>query len=1197
MARNMRRVPTYYQDIIDIIGSNPGHVIGSTACLGGQLPAKILSFYKTKDPNDQTYIYAWCNRMKEIFGEGNFYLEMQPSSSCDQKIVNSFLCELSKELNIPYIITTDSHYLKKEDANIHEAYLNSQDGDREVKSFYASTYMMSTEEIAEYMTELTSNELQQGFVNIQEVFDKCEEYSLKKPLKIPQLPWKTFDIPSNLDTWCARIPEFTNFLASDYIGDRELVKALIQKLESNPLLQNQPTYDEVNACLEMTRISSDVNKAHWSAYYLNLQRIIDECWKAGTLIGPGRGSGVGFILLYLLDITQINPLWETTKCFRWRFLNPERVSVLDVDVDIEGRKRSQVLTHLREVYGNDRVANVATFGTEKSKSAILTACRGLGIDIDIASYLSSMVKAERGILQTLDQTFYGDEEAGIKPNKQFVFEMTNNYPEVWEVAHRIEGLISRYGIHAGGVVFVDEDFTESTALMRAPDGTLITQFDLHDDEKVSLIKYDLLSVEALDKIHICLDLLGEQGYIEEEPTLKQTYEKIIGVYNLERKAPQMWQMVWEHKINSLFQMEQQSGIQGIALAHPSSIDDLATLNSVIRLMATEKGAEQPLNKFARFKANIQNWYDEMNDYGLTKEEQKLLEPILLSSSGICESQEGFMQLVQIPECGGFSLTWADRLRKSIAKKNPAEYEQLTKEFFDNAKEKNLSKNLCNYVWNVLVATSRGYGFNKSHTLAYSIVALQEMNLAYHFPIIFWNCACLISDSAGTNEEESENKLDYEEPVTIYCDLIPNDDDNDDNDDEDDDEENATTTKKKKKASTTDYGKISTAINKMKESGVIVSAPDINKSGFTFVPNAETNTIIYGLKGITKIGEELVSSIIANRPYTSIEDFTSKVKINKTQVINLIKAGAFDVFGDRVQIMGEYISSISDQKKDLNLRNMQMLIEKHLLPEELDWEIKIFNFNKYIKKNCKDGVRYRLEGYPLQFYTTNFDVDDVTFINSDCGLIDAKDWDKRYSKLMDKVRNYIKANKEDLLLQLNEKLYNEVYDKYCLGTLSKWEMESISYYSHPHELSVIPSYECNWCDFNQLPEEPVIEKTFTTKDGKEVPLYKINRIAGTILEKNKNKKTLTLLTTSGVVTVKVFGDAFIKYDKQISEKDANGKKHVLEKSMIARGNIVIVTGIRRGDFFMAKKYKYTPYHLIERISKINTDGTYETETRE
>ena len=457
----------------------------------------------------------------------------------------------------------------------------------------------------------------------------------------------------------------------------------------------------------MTRISSDVNKAHWSAYYLNLQKIIEACWEAGTLVGPGRGSGVGFILLYLLDITQINPLWERTQTFPWRFLNPARVSVLDVDIDIEGGRRAQVLNHFREVYGSDRVANVLTLGTEKSKSAILTAARGLGIDVDIASYLASMIKSERGIMQTLDQTFYGDEENGILPNKKFVEEMTQNYPELWKVAHKIEGLICRTGIHAGGVIFVDEPFENSTALMRAPDGTIITQYDLHDAEKVSLIKYDVLSVEALDKIHTCIDLLVKQNYIQPESTLKETYEKVIGIYNLERENQKMWKMVWEHKINALFQMEQQSGIQGIALAKPTSVDDLATLNSVIRLMAPEKGAEQPLHKFARFKHNIQDWYDEMDNYGLTKEEQKILEPVLLTSNGICESQEGFMQLVQIPECGGFDLTFADKLRKSIAKKNPAEYEKLTKQYFENMREKKLSKHLCNYVWNVLVATSRG----------------------------------------------------------------------------------------------------------------------------------------------------------------------------------------------------------------------------------------------------------------------------------------------------------------------------------------------------------------------------------------------------------------------------------------------------------------------------------------------------------
>lgn len=228
-----------------------------------------------------------------------------------------------------------------------------------------------------------------------------------------------------------------------------------------------------------------------------------------------------------------------------------------------------------------------------------------------------------------------------------------------------------------------------------------------------LIKYDALSVEAEDKLHTCIDLLVNAGLVTAEPTLKETYEKIIGIYNLERDDPKMWKMVWEHKILSLFQMEKQSGIQGIALTKPQSVEDLAHLNSVIRLMAQEKGAEQPLNKFARFKDNIELWYTEMRKYGLTEKEIELLKPYIGGSYGICESQEAFMQLVQIPECGGFDLNFADRLRKSIAKKNPIEYEAITKEYFEKTAEKGLSKNLCNYVWNVLVATSRGYGFKNN----------------------------------------------------------------------------------------------------------------------------------------------------------------------------------------------------------------------------------------------------------------------------------------------------------------------------------------------------------------------------------------------------------------------------------------------------------------------------------------------------
>ena len=877
-------------------------------------------------------------------------------------------------------------------------------------------------------------------------------------------------------------------------------------------------------------------------------------------------------------------------------MNPNRVSVLDVDFDIEGGRRSIVLNKFREVYGNDRVSNVATFGTEKSKSAILTAARGLGIDVDVASYISSLIPADRGLTRTLDQCMYGDKESGFEPIKQFVIEMTENYPELWEVAHKIEGLVNRLGQHAGGVIFVDEPFTNSTALMRAPDGTIITAFDLHDCEDVSLIKYDALSVEAMDKMHICLDLLCDAGFVERKETLKETYESVLGIYNIERNDPKMWEMVWNHEILSLFQMEKQSGIQGIALSKPSSVDDLATLNSVIRLMAQEKGAEQPLNKFARFKADIRQWYREMEQYGLTNEEIKILEPHLLPSNGICESQEGFMQLVQIPECGGFDLTWADRLRKSIAKKNPAEYEKLTKEYFERVEEKGLSKNLCNYVWNVLVATSRGYGFNKSHTLAYSLIALQEMNLAFKYPIIFWNCACLISDSGGAQMEEQdndeENIQDNDECETSYLSMEDFGAEyvEDEEESEEDDEETSEVKKKKKKAKTTNYGKIATAIGKMRMSGVEVAPPDINKSTYTFSPDVEHNTIRYGLSGISKVGEEVVNNILANRPYSSVEDFTSKVKVSKPQVINLIKSGAFDSLGDRFEVMDNYIRSVSDQKKRVTLQNMKMLIDFNLLPPELSFECKVYNFNKYIKK-FKDGIYYIMDENAMRFYEANFDMD-LLIPTEDGFKIKQTSWDNIYQKHMDKVRPYIKSHHDELLNAINTRLMSDLWNKYCEGSLSKWEMDSVSFYSHEHELQNINEREYGFSDFYKLNENPDIDRIIDIK-GKKVPLFKIYRIIGTVLDKDKAKKTVTLLTKSGVVTVKIYGAVFNHYDKQLSERGADGKKHVIERSWFQRGNKIIVTGIRREDSFLAKKYSRTPYHLVELITEIHDDGTFET----
>ena len=1201
VAGKMRRVPTFYQDLLDIIAANPGHVIGSTACLGGFLGTKLQLYHQTQDPQLYSNICYWLKSIENIFGQGNFYLEMQPSRASEQIIVNKLIKQLSLELEIPYIITTDSHYTRKTDAPIHEAFLKSQDGDREVASFYTTTYLMGTEELEGFMNDyLTEDDFQYAYQNILNIRNACEDYSLLKPLKIPSLTWKkpkrqySFN---EYNKYFAVMPYLETFYKSSFDGDRRMVDLIIDKLESDARLREPRVYDEINDNLRITWVSSEVNKAHWSAYFLNLQTILDVCWDAGTLVGPGRGSGVGFILLYILDIIQINPLWEGTKTYSWRFLNPSRVSVLDIDTDIEGGRRAQVLQALRNYYGADNVANVVTFGTEGSKSAIQTAARGLGIDNDISLYIASLIPSDRGQQRSLKQCYYGDEENDFKPIPLFVQQM-NEYPELWTTAQKIEGLVCRVGEHAGGVIFVDEPFTNSTALMKVPNGDVVTQFDLHDSEAVSLIKIDLLSVEGLDKIHNCLDLLLEQGYIQPGASLRETYEKYLGIYNIERDAQDMWKMVWNHDIQSLFQMEKQSGVQGIALTKPKSVDDLAVLNSVIRLMAQEKDAEQPLNKYARFKSNINYWYKEARDYGLTPEEIKILEPIVGLSYGICESQEKFMSLVQLPECGGFDLGWADRLRKAIAKKNPAEYDKLTKEFFDNVTIKGLSQNLCNYVWNVLVATSRGYGFNASHTLAYSLLALQEMNLAYRFPIVFWNCACLITDSGGAQDNQENDSIFFDEAVEERVDIYEKEDfENYEYIDAPD----RSSKIKKKRAKTTDYKKIATAIGKMQQAGIIIEPPNINTSFYTFTPDAKNNKILYGLSGMLNVGQDVIEDTIKNRPYTSPRDYVNKVKPKKQAMISLIKGGAFDDMIDRKICMAWYIWETCDKKSQLTLQNMPSLIKYGLLPEDTEERVmarRVYEFNRYLKAITKqDSAAYK-DMYSLDTRAINFiqelECDDLLTTDNLAWFIRVKDWDKIYQKWMDVFRSWIASDKTNILNALNGIIFKEDWDKYAKGTISAWEMKALCFYYHAHELEHVNRYKYGFSNYFDLPEEPVVDRSFT-KGGKTINIFKLTKICGTCIAKDKTKGYVTLLTPEGVVNIKFRKEYFSMFDKQISVIQPDGSKKVVEKSWFDRGSMIVVQGMRSGDNFIAKKYASSGGHQLYKITSIDADGDLELTT--
>lgn len=707
----MYRVPTYYSDLETCLKKYKGHLVGSSACLGGMVARMIL---ENKDIIDETDKYTdwldiqeWVCIMQDWFGEGYFFLEMQPNPNEEQVYVNKQILKLSKETGIPYIITLDVHYPRKEDRGIHKAFLNAANGDREVDSFYETTYIMPESEIHDYMDEsLGYKAVQLGLDNTMLIYDKVQYYSLKKDLDIPYIPFDLTEPDEQLFIkYKDNIPLLSEFYYSEYPSDRHMVRELLRSIDGkNSHYQCQRGYEMIDECLSYLKTSSEVNKVQWSRYLMQVRDYVQLAWDAGSLVMPSRGSGGGFCLLYLLDIIQLDALRENTKMYPWRFLNPYRTSILDIDCDIESAKRDIVIQKFIDTYGSDRVSKVMTLQTEKSKSAILTAARGLGISNDVASYIASLVVFDRGNARSLHIMYYGDEDN--PPVSEFVREM-DAHPELWKVAQSIEGLISGVGSHAGGIIICDKPLVESTALMRTNSGDVITQFDLHGDEEVSLIKIDELSVDASDLLHATLNLLLKDKLIEWQGNLKDTYFKYLGIYNITRDIPELWKLVGNQKVMNLFQFDKDSGKKALSLVKPHSVDDLATINSVIRLMPQNKGDEMPLEKYARFHKNIQLWYDEMTEYGLTEEEQDILKDIIGISYGICEAQEYLILLTMHPKIGGFDLGWSDRLRRAVAKKNPKDFEKLEKEFFENAKEKGLSEKLTNYVWYQLIYTQRG----------------------------------------------------------------------------------------------------------------------------------------------------------------------------------------------------------------------------------------------------------------------------------------------------------------------------------------------------------------------------------------------------------------------------------------------------------------------------------------------------------
>lgn len=812
--------------------------------------------------------------------------------------------------------------------------------------------------------------------------------------------------------------------------------------------------------------------------------------------------------------------------------------------------------------------------------------------------MSSLVPVERGIVWSLNDCFYGNEEKERKPVKELVRQF-NQYPGLLEIALGVEGLVCRRGQHASGVMMYNNSPFETTALMRSPNGDITTQFDLKKSEEVGDTKFDFLVTDICDKISVCLDLLQERGYFNDCKTKREIYNEYLHPQVLNLKNPRIWKALANGEVQDVFQFNTQIGIETAKAIRPHTPAELTSANALLRLVAPP-GQERPLDRYIAFKNNINLWYKEMTQAGLTPEEQKILEPYYKRDYGVPCSQEMLMLMVMDPKISHFTLAESNQCRKVLAKKKIKEIPKVKEKFLAQCPTKTLGE----YAWKTMMEPQMSYSFSEVHSLLYSFIGIQTLVLATQWPSIYWNCACLIVNSQSIIKQEQENDIDENEFEVIDCfdELTDNisenncenedddDEDEDENDDDDNEELEKTTDKKKKKQKTTDYGRIATAIGKMRMAGIEVAPPDINKSTFTFSVDQDEKTILYGMSGISGVGEDVVKEILIQRPYAGWQDFITKVKVKKPQMINLIKCGAFDeIEPNRIKLMKEYIASISDTKQRITLQNMAMLISFGLIPEEFDLVKRVYNFNKYLKRQ-KKVQQFQLDNIAFTFYEKHFDMDLLTPADSESGFaIDSLKWDKIYQKYMDQIRPWVKQNSAELLEQVNERLMSDMWNKYCLGSLSKWEMDSISCYQHQHELENVDFSNYNISNFYDLNESPTIDRILLIK-GKEIPIFKIYRIAGTVLDRDKQKKTITLLTTEGVVIVKIFGEVFNYYDKQISEKGVDGHKHIIRKSDFSRGNKLIITGIRRDESFQGKKYKSTPYHLVDLIQEVREDGT-------
>ncbi len=761
-------------------------LIATTCCLGAEIPQAIMH----QDEEKAESLFQWW---LEVFGE-DYYVEIQRHQLPEQDKVNQVLLKFAEKYQVKVIATNDSHYVDQEDSNAHDILLCVNTGEFQNKpiwkgeGFGSKDYRFgfpNDQFFFKSQAEMSAlfNDLPEALDHTNEIIDKVETPLLTRDILLPNFP-----LP----------PGFDN-------PDQYLRHVTYQGAQS------PKRYGELSADIE-ERIEHElkiIETMGFAGYFLITADLIKAGRDRNVMIGPGRGSAAGSVVAYCTGITNIDPI-KYSLLFE-RFLNPERISMPDIDTDFDDEGRQLVIDYVVEKYGRNQVAQIITYGTMAAKMAIKDVARVTELPLGEANALAKLVPERPGI--TLTRAY--KEVSELKAIRKG----SDLRAQVLKMAEKLEGSVRNSGIHAAGVIIAPSDLTDYIPVSTSKDSDLlVTQFDGKVIESAGMLKMDFLGLKTLSIIKDCCKLVAKNKGIQIDPDEIPLDD--VKTFELYQKGDTI----------GTFQFESPGMRKYLQILKPTDLEDLIAMNALYR-----PGPMEFIPNFIKRKHG-----QESVGYP-----HPLLEPILKNTYGIMVYQEQIMQTAQI--MAGYSLGQADLLRRAMGKKKIEEMDKQREIFIEGAKKKhNISRQKAQEIFDIM-ARFAAYGFNRSHSAAYSVVAYQTAFLKANYPAEYMA-------SVLTHNQSNIDK------ITFFMDEC-------------------------------------------KRQNIKVLGPHINESGLNFEVNQD-DQIRFGLGAIKGTGEAAVEAIISERneagPYPDLFEFSKRVNlrtVNKKTFESLAMAGAFDCFED------------------------------------------------------------------------------------------------------------------------------------------------------------------------------------------------------------------------------------------------------------------------------------------------------------